>query len=84
VRGDWIKLRNDDFNTLPSVVTVRVEKIVLPTDKIVVFFFRLCPSSDFFLQIAKFLKPALFPSLGKEAPNLMEPLERVILGHWAP
>jgi hypothetical protein len=47
VRGDWITLRTDNFNILPSVVIVRREKIVLPTDKITVIFFEgeggLCP-----------------------------------------
>jgi len=35
---DCINLRNDDFNTLPSVVTVRGEETVLPTDKIAFLF----------------------------------------------
>jgi hypothetical protein len=31
-----------------------------------------------------FRKPALLLSLGKEAPNLMNPLDQAILSHWAP
>jgi len=30
-----------------------------------------------------FWKPVLFPISGKEAPNLVDPLDLVILNHWA-
>jgi len=29
-------------------------------------------------------KPALFPSSGREAPNLVDCLDRAILSHWEP
>jgi len=29
------------------------------------------------------LKPAVLPFLGKEAPNLVHPLDLAILSHWA-
>jgi len=31
-----------------------------------------------------FQKPVLFPSLVKEAPNLVDPLDQAILSHWMP
>jgi len=30
-----------------------------------------------------FREPGLFPSSGKETPNLVDPLDRAILSHWA-
>jgi hypothetical protein len=45
------------------------------TDKI--SFFGLCTAS-------KFKKPVLLPYSGKEAPNLVDTFDRVILSHCAP
>ena len=45
------------------------------TDRI--SFFGLCTAS-------KLKKPVLLPYPGKEAPNLVDTLDRAILSHWAP
>jgi hypothetical protein len=37
-----------------------------------------------FFKNTTFRKPALLPSLDTEAPNLVDPLDRAILSHWAP
>jgi len=42
----------------------------------------VCPSSNF-LKKRNFSEASLFPSSGKEAPNLMHPLDWAILSHWA-
>jgi len=31
-----------------------------------------------------FRKPTVLPLSGKEAPNLVDPLDRAILSHWLP
>jgi len=36
------------------------------------------------LKNTTFRNPAMFPSSGKEAPNVVDPLNRAILRHWAP
>jgi hypothetical protein len=40
-----------------------------------IFFFGTSPS---------FQKPALFPFSGKEAANLVDPLNQATLSHWVP
>ena len=31
-----------------------------------------------------FRKPAVLPSSGEEAPNLVDPLDQTVLGYWVP
>ena len=37
-----------------------------------------------FVQNSEFRKLAVLPSSGKEAPNLVDSLDRAILSHWVP
>jgi len=37
-----------------------------------------------FMQNSAFRKPAVLPPSGKEAPNLVDPLDRAIFSHWIP
>ena len=46
-----------------------------------VFFFLLCHSYEI-LKNVMIQKLALLPSSGKEAPNLVDPLDRAIVSHW--
>jgi hypothetical protein len=49
------------------------------TDTLSLFRFHLLPD----LKKNTFWKPAVLPSSGKEAPNLVDPLDQAILSQWA-
>jgi hypothetical protein len=63
-----------------SRIRVKVVDLLSPTNT--VHFFGRCPSPK--IKNTTFRKPALLPSSGKEAPKLVDSLDRAVRVHCAP